>query len=105
MAKQRHIGFVVFGVCSALSARLALFEPQPPPQDLSPGEERWGTHQTDSSDPLRLIHGLRYYIYGLGVLGLLMVAEDYWSDRSQKKRPDNKQPPPKEQIDETKPAA
>ena|SRR5215471_19293 len=101
MAKQRHIGFVIFGACCSLSARIAIWEPQPAPQNLTPAEERWGTHQADNSDQLGLIHGLRYYIYGLGVVGLLMVVEDYFSERSQKKkRPDNDRLPPKKQSDE-----
>lgn len=106
MAKQRHIGFVIFGACCALSARIAIFEPKPAPQILTPAEERWGVHQTDNSDPLGLIHDLRFYIYGLGVIGLLMVVEDYYRERSQnKKRPNNKQPPSEKKIDETGPDA
>jgi len=100
MAKQRYIGFVIFGACCALSARIAIFEPKP--HELTPSEERWGTHQTDNSDPLGLIHGLRYYIYGLGIVGLLMTVEDYYSERSQKtKGPDEPQTPPKINDDET----
>ena len=82
MAKQRHIGLVIFGLCSALSARIALVEPKP--HVITPAEERWGTHQTDESDSLGLIHGLRYYIYGLGVIGLLMVVEDFVGERLRK---------------------
>ena len=104
MAKQRHIGFAIFGICCVLSARIAIFEPKP--HELTPGEERWGTRQTDDSDPLGLIHGLRYYIYGVGVVGLLMVVEDYFSDRSRKKmEPDKPQALPKAKDDETKPDA
>jgi mannose/fructose/N-acetylgalactosamine-specific phosphotransferase system component IIC len=104
MAKQRHIGFVIFGACCALSARIAIFEPQP--HELTPAEERWGTRQTDDSDPLGLIHGLRYYIYGVGVVGLLMVVEDYYSEKSRKRKgPDKPQTPPKDKDDETKPDA
>jgi hypothetical protein len=82
MAKQRHIGFVIFGLCSALSARLAIFEPKP--HVPTPAEERWGTTYRDEGDPLHLIHGFRYYIYGLGVIGLLMVVEDFISARLRK---------------------
>ena len=84
MAKQRHIGLVFVAVCCALSARIAMFEPQH--HRLTPAEERWGAHQTDDSDPLGLIHGLRYYIYGVGVVGLLMVLEDYFNESSRKKK-------------------
>ena len=83
MPKQRHIGFVIFGLCSALSARLAVFEPKP--HVPIPAEERWGTRQTDEGDPLTLMHGIRYYIYGLGLVGLLMVVEDYVGERLRKR--------------------
>src|SRR2546430_15461558 len=92
MAKQRHIGLVIFAVCCALSARIAMFEPQH--HRLTPAEERWGAHQTDDSDPLGLIHGLRYYIYGVGVVGLLMVLEDISMrvpGKRRKKIPDKQQ--------------
>ena len=91
MAKQRHIGFTIFALCSALSARIATFEPKP--HTLTPAEERWGTRQEESGDALGIIHGLRYYVYGLGVIGLLMVVEDYVSERSRKKKA-----PPKDEI-------
>jgi hypothetical protein len=87
MAKQRHIGFVIFGICSALSARLAVFEPKP--HVPTPAEERWGTPYRDEGDTLHLIRGFRYYIYGLGVIGLLMVVEDFISGRSRKKQQPN----------------
>jgi hypothetical protein len=87
MAKQRHIGFVIFAICSGLSARLAVFEPKPHVPTLA--EERWGTSYKDEGDPLHLIHGFRYYIYGLGVLGLLMVAEDFISEKARKKKQPN----------------
>jgi len=96
MVKRRHIGFTIFAICSALSARIALFEPQP--HELTPAEERWGAHQIDNRDSLGLIHGLRYYIYGLGVLGLLIVVEDYFSEKSRKKKA-----PPRVEDDEIKP--
>jgi hypothetical protein len=85
MVKRRHIGFVIFGLCSALSARIALLEPKPP-QPPTPAEERWGTANREEGDPLGLIHAVRYYVYGLGVLGLLMVVEDYISEKSRKKK-------------------
>src|SRR5262245_52467855 len=88
MVKRRHIGVVIFGLCSALSARIAVFEPKPP-QAPTAAEERWGTANRDEGDPLGLIHAVRYYIYALGVIGLLMVVEDFVSEKSRKK----KQPP------------
>ena len=98
MVKQRHIGFTIFAICSTLSAKIAIFEAQP--HELTTAEERWGIRQTDNSDSLRLIRGARYYIYGLGVLGLLMVVEDYVSERSRKKKAR-----PKVESNEIKPAA
>jgi hypothetical protein len=77
---------VIFGLCSALSARIALFEPKPP-QVPTPAEERWGTANRDEGDPLGLIHAVRYYIYGLGVLGLLIVVEDIVSEKLRGKKP------------------
>jgi hypothetical protein len=85
MAKRRHIGFVIFALCSALSARIALFEPKPL-QVPTPAEERWGTANRDEGDPLHLIHAVRYYVYALGVVGLLMVVEDIVSERSRKRK-------------------
>jgi hypothetical protein len=78
MVKQRHIGFTVFSICCAISARLAFFEDKP--HVLTAAEVRWGTHEK-SHDTLGLIHGLRYYFYVAGVLGLLMVAEDYFDEK------------------------
>jgi len=85
MAKRRHIGFVIFALCSALSARIALFEPKPP-QVPTPAEERWGTANRDEGDPLHFIRAVRYYVYGLGVVGLLMVVEDIVSERLRKRK-------------------
>jgi len=98
MVKQRHIGFTIFAICSTLSARLAIFEPQP--HKLTPAEERWGTRQTDDGDSLGIIYGVRHYVYGLGVLGLLLVVEDFVSEKSRKKKGLSKL-----KADETKPAA
>lgn len=92
MVKRRHIGFMIFCLCSALSARVALFEPRPP-QIPTPAEERWGTARADEGDPLHLIHAVRYYIYGLGVLGLLIVVEDFISEKSRKKKQTPAKPP------------
>lgn len=87
MAKQTHIGFLIFALCSALSARIALFEPKP--HTLTAAEERWGRVQR-YEDPLGFIHGLRYYVYGLGVIGLLIVVEDQLTEalRPKKKKKD-----------------
>jgi hypothetical protein len=105
MIKQKHSGFAIFGICSALSARLALFEPPPPPQEPSLAEQRWGTHQTDNSDPLGLIHSVRYYIYGIGIVGLLIVVEDHFNDRTRPSNIANEPPAPSKVHDATKPEA
>lgn len=84
MAAKRHIGLVVFSVCCALSARIAILQPKS--QAPTEAEKRWGVTQRDP-DPLGLLSGLRYYIYGIGGLGLLIFAEDYVSDRFRKKKP------------------
>jgi hypothetical protein len=84
MAKQRHIGFVIFGACSVLAFKSAMFEPQPLRSAAT--EERWSTRDREEGDTLGLIHASRYYIYGLGILGLLIVVEDYASERLRKKK-------------------
>jgi len=84
MAKQRHIGLIIFAACSALSARLAVFEPEP--HVPTAAEIRWGATKKNG-DTLGVLHGLRFYIYGIGVIGLLIVAEDYIGDRLRSKRP------------------
>ncbi len=93
MPKQRHIGFVIFGVCSALSARIAMFEPRPHVPTAS--EERWGAKGVDTSDSLGLIHSVRYYIYGLGVVGPLIVAEDYVAEHLRRRKGGSPPPLPK----------
>ena len=87
MAKQRHISLTIFAFCSVLSARIAFYER---PQELTAAEERWGVTKKND-DALGMLHGLRYYIYGIGVVGLLVFAEDYVSDTLKKKKPN--QPP------------
>ena len=88
MATKRHIGLVVFSICFALSARMAVFEPKP--HQLTEAEERWGVTQRDT-DPLGFIRGLRYYIYGVGLLGLGIFVQEYLAERLSKKKPN--QPP------------
>src|SRR3954465_1323640 len=84
MVKQRHIGLAIFSACSLLSARIGVFEPKP--DVATPAEERWGTVHREEGDPMHLIRGVRYYIYGLGVVGLLMVAEDFISQRARRNK-------------------
>jgi len=86
MIKQRHIGYTVFGICSAISARLAFFEPRPHVKTAA--EERWGYVPKDT-DPLNLVHDFRVYIYLAGSIGLLMVIEDYFTERAKMKKMPN----------------
>lgn len=84
MSKTRHIGYAIFGVCSLVSAKMVVFEPV---TDVASQEDPRGhLPRTESHDPLGMIHALRYYIYGLGVMGLLMVVEDHVNERWAKKR-------------------
>ena len=84
LRKKRHIGIVIFLICSAVSARLALFEPEP--HMPSAAEDRWGTHRGEKADTLTFLHGLRFYIYGVGLIGLAIVAEDYLNERWMRKK-------------------
>jgi len=81
---------VVFSICFVLSARLALFEPKP--HVRTEAEERWGITERDS-DPLGFVRGLRYYVYGVGVLGLGIFVHDYVAELIRKKKP-NQTPEP-----------
>lgn len=83
MAGQKHIGLVVFAICSALSARIAIFEPKP--RVLTAAEERWGSVQKEE-DPMGFIHGVRFYIYGIGVIGLLLIVEDHLTQELSRKK-------------------
>lgn len=84
MASKRHIGLTIFSVCCALSARIAIYAPKP--HVPTEAEERWGVTQSDP-DPLGFLRGLRYYIYGIGAVGLLIFSEDYLSEQRKKKEP------------------
>lgn len=85
MAGQKHVGYLVFTICSILAARLELFDVEPPPQVLTAAEERWGT-APKREDTLGFVRGIRFYIYGVGVVGLLLVVEDHFTAQSRKKR-------------------
>jgi hypothetical protein len=84
MAKQKSIGLMIFGLCSMISAKLALFEPEK--HILTPAEERWGPTQKEDRS-LDILKGLRYYIWGIGGIGLLIAAEDFISEKRKKERP------------------
>ncbi|ATC63949.1 hypothetical protein CMV30_08295 [Nibricoccus aquaticus] len=87
MIKLRHIGFVVFTICFILATRIQIFEPKP--QQPTAAEIRWGTAKKED-ERYGLLRGLRYYIYGIGVIGLLIVVEDYVGDRLRRKRSSGK---------------
>jgi hypothetical protein len=71
---------------------LEVFEPKP--HELTLAEKRWGRRGEPDEDKLGMVRGVRYYIYGAGVLGLLIVAEDYISGRFRKKTTMNLLPEP-----------
>lgn len=83
MSSKRHIGLVVFALSSALAARIAIFEPKP--REPTAAEQRWGVVPRDP-DPFGFLHGMRYYVYGIGALGLLIFAEDYLGESLRRKR-------------------
>lgn len=62
---------------------------EPETQELTLAEQRWGRNPHNESW-LFAIRSFRYYILGVGILGLLIVAEDYlnnWIDRKRKVEP------------------
>jgi len=84
--KKRHIGYSIFLVCCYLSARIAPFRSKP--LVATAAEARWG-HVKENGDSLGMINDLRYYIWGVGIIGLLMVVEDYFTERAKKKKEAN----------------
>ena len=83
MKPKRHIGFTVFFVCIAAFYRLATLEPEP--QEVTLATQRWGS-EPNNEFSLDVIRGLRYYILGVGFLGLIIVAEDYFNDWIDRKK-------------------
>src|SRR5260221_8327735 len=92
MTRQKSIGMAIFAMCCVIYMRAAF---------LAPTEaELKNTRVAANSrffggekDPPGILHGLRYYILGVGVIGLLIAVEDYFLERSAKKKP-NKAPEP-----------
>jgi len=82
MAKQRHTGLVIFGACSLIAARMAFFEPKPP--ETASSEPPSEASEKDSIT-FTLIRDARYYVYGIGVIGLLMVVEDFFNGEHRNK--------------------
>ncbi len=74
---------MVFTICVGLATRIEIIEPKP--QQPTAAEIRWGTAKK-VDERYGLLRGLRYYIYGVGVIGLLIVVEDYLGDRFRKRR-------------------
>jgi hypothetical protein len=73
MPQKKSAGYVIFAVCTVLAGRLILFQPEK--REPTAAELRWGTVQ-ESRDSFGFIRGLRYYILGIGVLGLLVDLDD-----------------------------
>lgn len=80
MTKQRHIGLIIFGVCLAIGARVVVFEPEPGARE----------------DPLGFVYAIRYYIYGIGILGLLIFVEDYINEKLDQRKKKNEDSPDSE---------
>jgi hypothetical protein len=80
MKSQRHIGLIIFIICLVVGGKVALLEPGP------------DSHE----DPLGFIHTIRYYIYGVGVLGLLIYLEDYINDKLVERKTKNDDSPSSE---------
>lgn len=70
MKSQKHIGLIIFGISIVIGGKVAL---------LDPGAE-------SNEDLLGFIHTIRYYIYGIGVLGLLAFLEDYINEKLDQRR-------------------
>ena len=90
MAKRKSIGLAVFGVCCVVYARTAF---------LAPTEEEMKKPSIAETNPdfraddiqQGLFRGLRYYVAGVGVIGLLIAVEDHFLGLAKRKKTD---PPP-----------
>jgi hypothetical protein len=83
MNPQKSIGLTVFAVCCAIYARSAFLAPseEESKDPLIAAESRVAMAD---HDPLGLMHDLRKYILGVGVIGLLIAAEDWFNERKGK---------------------
>lgn len=84
MANQKSISFTIFIVCSAIYARTAFLAPSKEEMEDEAIADKYQTYQI-KEDRLGVMYGLRYYILGIGVIGLLITLEDEYSERSKKK--------------------
>jgi hypothetical protein len=92
MIKQKSIGWAIFALCCILYMRTAFLAPTEA-ELKNPRIAAKSRFFGGETDPQGLLHGLRYYILGVGFIGLLIVLEDYVSARSARKTP-NKAPEP-----------
>ena len=85
MPKKKNIGLTIFGVCCVIYARTAFLAPtQEELKDPSIAEQ--SRDYRAEEDPEGLFHGLRYYVLGVGVIGLLIAVEDHFLERSKNEK-------------------
>ncbi len=84
MAAQRHIGLAIFGVCLVASSKLAFLGRQS--DDSNFATDSPGALLTIDTNPLGVVHALRHYIFGLGVVGLLIWVEDYFDEERRRRQ-------------------
>lgn len=85
MVKAKGLGLTIFFVCCAIYGRTAFLAPT---QDELNDEVIAERHRALGEEPdhLGVLHGLRYYILGIGVIGLLIAVEDHYSDKAKKRK-------------------
>src|ERR1700759_856240 len=85
MAQQKNIGLTLFAVCCAVYVKTAFLAPT----DEELKDESIARQNRDyggNRDPARWLHGLRYYILGVGGIGLLIALEDYFIERAKARK-------------------
>jgi hypothetical protein len=103
MAAQKSIGITIFTVCCAIYARTAFMAPTKEEMKDSQIAERSRAYGAEE-DTEGLVHGVRYYILGIGVIGLFVAIEDHFIDAAKKKKKPNQALEPTTTAD-TSPAA
>lgn len=83
MKAQKSIGLTVFVVCCGIYAKSAFLAPTEEEMRDPLIAEQSRAAMADH-DPLGAMHDLRKYILGVGILGLLVAAEDWFNERGKK---------------------
>ncbi|MBS0633440.1 MAG: hypothetical protein JSS11_16140 [Verrucomicrobia bacterium] len=83
MAKKRNIGLSVFFAGCTIYGRTAFLAPNPEELRNEVVAEDYHAFGADR-DSLGVLHGLRFYILGVGVVGLGVALEDYYAERAKK---------------------